>query len=210
MRIVSAVFYGSSSGSTTLQASATASGTLTLPAATDTLVGKATTDTLTNKTFDTAGTGNVFKVNGTTISAKTGTGSVVLATSPTIATPAFTGTVTNTGQIQSSLATGTAPLSVTSTTPATNLHANAVVYDHAASDAQMVGAKVVAGFTQMSGGTATVTLTGSAVFSNGNYYVVGTNQSNSTVVKISVSSATQFTITSGAGTDFVHWIAVGK
>lgn len=42
---------GSSSGSTVLQPSAAASGTLTLPAATDTLVGKATTDTLTNKTL---------------------------------------------------------------------------------------------------------------------------------------------------------------
>src|SRR6185437_17021574 len=45
------ILAGSSSGSTTLKASATASGTLTLPAATDTLVGKATTDTLTNKTL---------------------------------------------------------------------------------------------------------------------------------------------------------------
>lgn len=44
---------GSTSGSTILKASATASGTITLPAATDTLVGKATTDTLTNKTLTT-------------------------------------------------------------------------------------------------------------------------------------------------------------
>ena len=42
---------GSTSGTTTLSASAAASGTLTLPAATDTLVGKATTDTLTNKSI---------------------------------------------------------------------------------------------------------------------------------------------------------------
>jgi len=49
----SAVINGTSSGSTTIQAAATASGTLTLPAATDTLVGKATTDTLTNKTLTT-------------------------------------------------------------------------------------------------------------------------------------------------------------
>lgn len=59
---------GSSSGSTALQAAAAASGTLTLPAATDTLVGKATTDTLTNKTYDTAGTGNVFKINTAAVS----------------------------------------------------------------------------------------------------------------------------------------------
>jgi hypothetical protein len=49
--VTSALFYGATSGSTTLQATATASGTLTLPAATDTLVGKTTTDTLTNKTL---------------------------------------------------------------------------------------------------------------------------------------------------------------
>jgi len=40
---------GATSGTTTLIANATASGTLTLPPATDTLVGRATTDTLTNK-----------------------------------------------------------------------------------------------------------------------------------------------------------------
>ena len=46
-------------------------------------------NTLTNKTFDTAGAGNVFKINGTGITAVTGTGSVVLATSPTLVTPAL-------------------------------------------------------------------------------------------------------------------------
>ena len=47
------VFVGSGSGNTTLQAAATASGTLTLPAATDTIVGRSTTDTLSNKTLAT-------------------------------------------------------------------------------------------------------------------------------------------------------------
>ena len=50
--VVNVGFAGSTSGTTTVQATAVAgTTTLTLPAATDTLVGKATTDTLTNKTL---------------------------------------------------------------------------------------------------------------------------------------------------------------
>lgn len=90
---------GTTSGSTILNATAAASGTLTLPAATDTLVGKATTDILTNKTYDTAGTGNSFSINGVAATANTGTGAVVRATSPTLVTPALgtpsSGTLTN-------------------------------------------------------------------------------------------------------------------
>ena len=79
---------GSSSGEMTLKAPAVASTyVVTMPAATDTLVGKATTDTLTNKTYDTAGTGNVFRINGTAISAVAGSGAAVLDTSPTLVTP---------------------------------------------------------------------------------------------------------------------------
>jgi len=60
---------GTTSGTTVVDATAVASGTLTLPAATDTLVGKATTDTLTNKTFNSTGTGNVMQVSGVTVSS---------------------------------------------------------------------------------------------------------------------------------------------
>lgn len=61
---------GSTSGTTTLQATAVAgTTTITLPAATDTLVGRATTDTLTNKTL----TGAVM--NGTVGATTPSTGS---------------------------------------------------------------------------------------------------------------------------------------
>jgi hypothetical protein len=51
---------GAASGATGLNATATASGTLTLPAATDTLVARATTDTLSNKTI--SGASNTLTV----------------------------------------------------------------------------------------------------------------------------------------------------
>lgn len=54
---------------------------------TGTVVNKDSTDVLTNKTLDTAGAGNILKINGTAISDKTGTGKVVLDTSPTLVTP---------------------------------------------------------------------------------------------------------------------------
>jgi len=88
-------FAGSTSGTTTLQATAVAgTTTLTLPAATDTLVGRATTDTLTNKTL----TGAVM--NGT-----------VGATTPS--TGAFT-TLSATGVTTVQAGTAAAPAITTS------------------------------------------------------------------------------------------------
>lgn len=55
------------------------------------------TETFTNKTYNTAGTGNVFKINGTTVSAVTGSGSAVLGTAPAISAPAITGAATADG-----------------------------------------------------------------------------------------------------------------
>lgn len=78
---------GAISGSTTINAEAIASGIIVVPATNDTLVGKATTDTFTNKTFDTADVGNVLKINTVQVTDVTGTGKVVLDTSPTLTTP---------------------------------------------------------------------------------------------------------------------------
>ena len=60
---------------------------LAVPAAASSLVSRISTDTLINKTFDTAGAGNVLKVNGTQLTAVTGTNNVVLSTSPTLVSP---------------------------------------------------------------------------------------------------------------------------
>ena len=72
-------FSGSTSGTTTVQATAVAgTTTLTLPAATDTLVGKATTDTLTNKTLTSPTI--TTPTQRLTLNAQTGTGySLVIA-----------------------------------------------------------------------------------------------------------------------------------
>lgn len=90
-------FAGSSSGGATpaLTLTTTITGILkgngtaiaAASAGTDYLTDSST-NTLTNKTFDTAGTGNVFKINGTQLTAVTGSGTtVVLQTSPTLVTP---------------------------------------------------------------------------------------------------------------------------
>jgi len=86
-------FAGSTSGNTTVQASATAgTTTLTLPAATDTLVGRATTDTLTNKTLTLPTIDNI-KLGYTTTATAAGTTTLTVSSNRQ---QLFTGSTTQT------------------------------------------------------------------------------------------------------------------
>jgi hypothetical protein len=71
---------GSTSGSTVLQASAVASGVLTLPAATDTILARNTTDTLTNKTLS-AGSNTITGLTNANLSGTAGITNANLANS---------------------------------------------------------------------------------------------------------------------------------
>ena len=189
-------------------------GTLTLPTSTDTLVGKATTDTFTNKTFDTAGTGNVLKINGTTVSAVTGTGSVVLANTPTLITPvlgAATATSINglavsttTGTLTiangSTLATsGANSITLTSTGPTTvTLPTSGTLVNSAVTSLTSLGtiSTSLTGFVSASAGllSASSTISGGSISGN-----ISGNAANVTGIVSLANGGTNTNLTASAG-----------
>jgi len=97
-------FAGSTSGTTTVQASAVAgTTTLTLPAATDTLVGKTTTDTLTNKTL-TSPTINGATIN-TSVANLSFTADTTTAYTPVLSDASKLITLSNTSAVTFSIPT---------------------------------------------------------------------------------------------------------
>jgi hypothetical protein len=110
---------GSTSGTTTLQATAVAgTTTITLPAATDTLVGKATTDTLTNKTLTAPTLASANITTALTLTGASGTNGQVLTSAGTGAAPTWSSPSTT------SISNGTSNVTVNSSggtiTAATN------------------------------------------------------------------------------------------
>jgi hypothetical protein len=182
-------FAGSTSGTTTVQATAVAGTTvLTLPAATDTLVGKATTDTLTNKTL----TGAVM--NGT-----------VGATTPS--TGAFT-TLSATGVTTVQAGTAAAPAITTSGDTNNGIFfpaADTIAFTNAGAESARIDSSghVLINATSTGSFSAAAKLSAlgvagefAAVFrapDTGNYIVLSCDNPNGQVGKIQTSgSATSF------------------
>jgi hypothetical protein len=133
--------------------------------------------------------------------AATFAGAVVAPTLTATTISASIGTLT--------ASTGTAPLVVSSTTPVANLTAAPTTY-LGVDSSQLVGAHLVVGRVVLVGGSKTITLTGSAVFTSSNSYVCTVNDETSALaVSISRTSGSEFVI-SGTGTNAVHYICVGN
>lgn len=77
------------SADATITLDGTDATTQTFPSTSQTLMGKTSTDTMTNKTYDTAGSGNVFKINGTSITAISGNAATAVTTTGSQTNNAF-------------------------------------------------------------------------------------------------------------------------
>lgn len=108
----------------------------------------------------------------------------------------------------STIATGTAPLSIISTTPVVNLHSSPITYLF--NGTQFVNPKLVMGESPLTAGSVTITLSGIAVFSSSTSYNCFTqNATAANPTRLSRISGSQFTIT-GTGTDSIIWMCIGN
>lgn len=122
-------------------------------------------------------------------------------TSPVIKNIAFTMGNFST-QLISTLATGTAPLAVASTTPVTSLMTEPITYNHSGTQNVNTTIHSIIDTGLLSGGTLTVTLTGSSVFTSGTSYNCNSTDTTTpaNVVKPTQTSGSSITFT-GTATD---------
>jgi len=170
-------------------------------------------ETFTNKTYDTAGTGNVLKINGTQVSAVTGTGSVVLATSPTLTTPTLgVATATSVNKVTiTAPATGstlTIPDGVTLTGPASSGTAmtlgNAETVTGAKTFQKIINTVTAMAAQALDGSTANIftrTLAASETFTQSNF-----TTGQCFMVEVKQGSGTTYTVTWFSG---ITWITSG-
>ena len=154
-----------------------------------------------------AGTGNLC--NGTVVGTLISTRDNVTAYNlQTAANLDVTGDLTVSGQFVSQVATGTAPVEVTSTTPVDNLTGSPEAYN--AGGSQRTNVHHVFGSATLSGGTVVVTLTGAAAFtSETTYFCTANDETATAAVKITRTSGTSITFT-GTTTDVVAYHCVGN
>ena len=158
-----AAFSGSTSGTTTVVATATAgTTTLTLPAATDTLVGKATTDTLTNKTIA-AGSNTISGLTNSNLSGSAGITNANLANSSvTIGTTAIAlgaSSTTIAGLTSVDATVGSTSFFATPTSPALFAAGTAVTIGATTGTTTVRNGLVVTGDLTVNGTTTTINAT---------------------------------------------------
>ena len=116
-------------------------------------------------------------------------------------------TISASGQVTSTLSTGTAPFVIASTTPVANLTTVPTTYNH--SGTQQTATHLVRDRCTL-GTDCSVTLAGSAVFtSSSTYDCVAIDRTGANAVQFSPSSGSAFALT-GTGTDTVSYVCVGN
>jgi hypothetical protein len=113
------------------------------------------------------------------------------------------------GQLISGIATGTAPLIVNSTTPVQNLFAQPATYDSAGT--QIIGlVHLVYGRVTLSGGSATVNLSGAAAYSSSSSFrCMANDEAGSSLARMTPGSGSSFTL-QGNGSDNVSYFCIGN
>ena len=158
-------YAGSTSGTTTLNATAVAgTTTLVLPAADDTLVGKATTDTLTNKTIA-AGSNTITGLTNTQLSGTAGISNANLAYSAVVigsTSVALGATVTTFAGLTSVSSTGFTGALTGNASTATTLATTRAIYGNNFDGSAALTAAIAGtyGGTGVNNGANTITVAG--------------------------------------------------